>query len=139
VSQTSSGVHQRIFDGTDFESKIGYSRAVITGPWVHIAGTTGLDYQSLELPEGVIEQAEQCFRNLSGVLKRADATWADVVMVRYILARRDDFSKCWPIFREYLADVRPAATMYVAELADPKVLFEMEVIAYRDHGSTLAE
>lgn len=121
----------RIFDGTQFESEIGYARAVITGPWVHIAGTTGLNYRTLELQAGVVEQAEQCFHNVSDVLKRSKAVWSDVVLVRYIFSKREYFSECWPVFRKYFADVRPAATMWVAELADPRILFEMEVVAFR--------
>lgn len=119
----------RVFDETEYEGTIGYARAVITGPWVHIAGTTGLDYTTLELPEGIVEQTRQCFRNVEDVLRRSDATWKDVISVRYILPNRDDFKACWPVFREYFADVRPTATMFVAELADPNVLFEMEVVA----------
>lgn len=120
---------QLIFDDTTFEDEIGYSRAVITGPWVHIAGTTGLDYTTLELKEGVLEQATQCLLNIGSVLERAGAAWEDVVLVRYIFAKSDDFRPCWPLFRAQFHHIRPAATMFVAELADPRVLVEIEVIA----------
>lgn len=118
-----------VFDETELEDQIGYSRAVITGPWVHVAGTTGLDYHTMELPEGAVEQADQCLRNIGGALDRAGATWEDVVLVRYIFANRDDFKRCWPLFRERFHHVRPAATMFVAELATPQVLVEIEVVA----------
>ncbi len=130
---------RRIFDNTDFEARIGYARAVVTGPWVHLAGTTGLDYTAWELPEGVIAQATQCLRNVEHTLQRAGAAWEDVVVVRYIFANAEDFEPCWPLFRERLGHVRPAATMFVAELANPRVLFEMEVTAYIGRGSADAE
>lgn len=133
-SQPDSAIRRRIFDDTKYEAEIGYARAVITGPWVHIAGTTGLNYTNYELPEGVVPQAAQCLKNVEHTLTRAGAAWEDVVMVRYIFARAEDFEPCWPIFREHLGHVRPAATMFVAELADPRVLFEMEVTAYVGRG-----
>lgn len=124
-----------IFDETSLEDQLGYARAVITGPWVHVAGTTGLDYSTMELPEGALEQADQCLRNIDDVLSRAGATWEDVVLVRYIFANRDDFQLCWPLFRERFHHVRPAATMFVAELATPQVLVEIEVVACKGSRS----
>jgi enamine deaminase RidA (YjgF/YER057c/UK114 family) len=132
--QHDSTVRRRIFDDTTYEEEIGYARAVVTGPWIHIAGTTGIDYPTYELPEQIVPQAAQCFKNVERTLERAGAKWDDVVVVRYILARAEDFQPCWPIFREHLGHVRPAATMYVAELADPRALFELEVTAYIDRG-----
>ncbi len=131
MSDANTADRMHIFDETTFEERIGYARAVVTDGWVHVAGTTGLNYETYELPEGVVEQADQCLRNIGGVLSRAGTAWEDVVIVRYIFARRDDFESCWHLFRERFADVRPAATMFVAELADPRVLFEMEVVAYK--------
>lgn len=118
-----------ILDGSPFEERIGYARAVVTGPWIHISGTTGYDYKTLELPEGVVEQAAQCLENIGGVLERAGAAWEHVVMVRYIFAKLEDFEPCWPLFRERFHSIRPAATMFVAQLAAPEVLVEIEVVA----------
>ena len=56
---------------------------------------------------------------------------ADIVRVRYILPRREDFEPCWPVLKKYLGDVRPAATMIQAGLADPRILIEIEVTARR--------
>ena len=120
---------QLILDGSPFEDRIGYARAVVTGPWVHISGTTGYDYTTLELPEDVVDQAEQCLRNIGGVLARAGAGWEHVVQVRYIFANREDFEPCWPLFRDRFGSIRPAATMLVAGLVDPKILVEIEIVA----------
>lgn len=118
-----------ILDNSPFEDRIGYARAVVTGPWVHISGVTGYDYEALTLPNDVVAQAAQCLRNIGGVLERAGASWEDVVQVRYIFAKREDFEPCWPLFRERFGAIRPAATMFVAELVEPNILVEIEVVA----------
>jgi enamine deaminase RidA (YjgF/YER057c/UK114 family) len=120
-----------IFSGSTFEDQIGYARAVVDGDRVHISGTTGYDYSTMTLPDGVVEQAEQCLRNIGWALSEAGCTFADVVRVRYLLPDRDDFEPCWPVLRRYFADVRPAATMLVAGLADPRMKIEIEVDARR--------
>ena len=62
-------------------------------------------------------------------LAEASATFADVVRVTYILADRNDWPACWPVTRSYFADVRPASTMLMAGLQDPRMKIEIEVIA----------
>lgn len=120
-----------ILDNTPFEERIGYARAVLTGSSLHVSGTTGYDYESLRLPPDVVGQARQCLRNLGSVLARAGFDWGEVVRVTYIFKSRADFEPCWPLFREYFGDVRPAATMFVAELVDPDILVEIEITAVK--------
>jgi len=120
-----------ISSGSTFEESIGYSRAVVVGDWVHVSGTTGFDYTTMTLAEGVQAQAEQCLRNIAEALAQASCTVADVVRVRYLLPDRADFEPCWPILRRWFGEVRPAATMMVCGLADPRMLIEIEVTAQR--------
>src|SRR5262249_32088332 len=61
----------------------------------------------------------------------AGASLRDVVRVTYILPETKDFPQCWPILKKYLGDVRPAATMISAGLADPRVRIEIEGTAHR--------
>jgi enamine deaminase RidA (YjgF/YER057c/UK114 family) len=70
-------------------------------------------------------------RNVEAALTEAGATMRDIVRVCYILPRREDFEPCWPVLRRYFGDIRPAATMIVAGLADPRMKFEIEVTARR--------
>ena len=56
---------------------------------------------------------------------------ADIVRANYILPRREDFEPCWPTLKKYLGNVRPASTMIVAGLADPRMRIEIEVTARR--------
>lgn len=120
-----------ISSGSRFEAEIGYSRAVVDGKWIFVSGTTGYDYTTMTLPDGVVAQCEQTMRNIEAALKQAGASLADIVRVHYILPKREDFEPCWPTLRKYLGDIRPAATMIQAELLDPAMRIEIEVTAKR--------
>ncbi|MDC0769957.1 RidA family protein [Streptomyces sp. HD] len=124
-----------ILSGSTFEEQIGYARAVVDGDWVHVSGTTGFDYTTMTISEDVVEQAEQCLRNVGAALEEAGASFADVVRVRYLLPERADFEPCWPVLRRHFGQVRPAATMMMCGLADPRMKIEIEVYARRGGGS----
>jgi enamine deaminase RidA (YjgF/YER057c/UK114 family) len=120
-----------ILSGSPFEEQIGYARAVVDGEWVHVSGTTGFDYTTMTISDDVVEQAEQCLRNIETALSEAGCMWADVVRVRYLLPDRADFEPCWPVLRRYFGQVRPAATMLMCGLLDPRIKIEIEVDARR--------
>jgi enamine deaminase RidA (YjgF/YER057c/UK114 family) len=118
-----------ISSGSTFEQQVGYSRAVVDGEWVFVSGTTGFDYATMTIADGVVEQAEQCFRNIERALGEGGASLADVVRATYILPNAAEFAECWPVLRKYFGEVRPAATMISAGLADPRMRIEIEVTA----------
>ena len=118
-----------ISSGSEFEEKVGYSRAVVDGKTVYVAGTTGYDYATMSISEDPIEQAEQCFINIEKALLEAGSSLDDVVRVHYILPDRLDFEPCWPVLKKYLGRARPAATMFVASLVDERIKIEIEVTA----------
>jgi enamine deaminase RidA (YjgF/YER057c/UK114 family) len=120
-----------ISSGSQFEQKIGYSRAVVDGRWVFASGTTGFDYATMTISDSVVEQAEQCFRNIAAALAQAGSSLADVVRVHYMLTRREDFEPIWPVLQKYLGEVRPACTVIVTGLVDPRMLIEVEVTALK--------
>jgi enamine deaminase RidA (YjgF/YER057c/UK114 family) len=93
---------QRISSGSTFEAQIGYSRAIVAGPWVFVSGTTGFDYTNMTIADSVVEQAEQCLKNIEAALAQAGATFADVVRVTYVLPDASEFEACWPVLRKYL-------------------------------------
>jgi enamine deaminase RidA (YjgF/YER057c/UK114 family) len=124
-------MRRAISSGSSFEREIGYARAVVDGDWVFVSGTTGFDYAGMTIADDVVAQAEQCLRNIGAALAEAGAGFADVVRVRYILPDVRDFPACWPVLRRYFGDVRPAATMIAAGLADPRMKIEIEVTARR--------
>jgi enamine deaminase RidA (YjgF/YER057c/UK114 family) len=120
-----------VASGSLFETQIGYSRAVIDGEWIFVSGTTGFDYATMSISDDVVAQCRQSVRNIASALAQAGASMSDVVRVRYILPKREDFEPCWPVLKEYLGNVRPAATMIQAGLSDPRMKIEIEVTARR--------
>jgi enamine deaminase RidA (YjgF/YER057c/UK114 family) len=118
-----------ISSGSTFESEIGYSRAVVDGDWMFVSGTTGFDYMTMTISEDVAEQADQTFRNIKSAMDQAGFSLADIVRVHYLLPVAADFEKCWVVFKKHLGEIRPAATMFIAGLADPRMKIEIEVTA----------
>ena len=120
-----------ISSDSTFEQEIGYSRAVVVGDWVFVSGTTGFDYSSMSIREGLVEQTEQCLKNIASALQQAGSSLADVVRVTYVLPNGAEFPECWPVLRKYFGEVRPAAMMISAGLADPRMRIEIEVTALK--------
>ena len=120
-----------ISSGSTFEARIGYSRAVVAGPWVFVSGTTGFDYTRMTISDSVVEQTEQCLKNIQSALEQAGATMKDVVRVTYVLPDGSEFESCWPVLQRYFGEVRPAAMMISAGLADPRMKIEIEVTALK--------
>ena len=118
-----------ISSGSEFESKIGYSRAVVDGDYVFVSGTTGYNYQSMCISKNVVEQAEQCFINIRSALEQAGSAIENIVRITYILPDKRDFEVCWPVFEKWLGTVRPAATMFEAGLLGDDMKIEIQVTA----------
>lgn len=118
-----------ISSGSTFEAQIGYSRAVVDGDWVFVSGTTGFDYATMTIADDVVAQAEQCMKNIEAALAQAGASLRDVVRVNYVLPDAAQFESCWPVLRKYFGEIRPAAMMISAGLADPRMRIEIEVTA----------
>ena len=122
---------QLISSGSSFEERIGYSRAVVVGDWIFVSGTTGFDYTTMSISESLVEQTEQCLKNIEAALHQAGSGLKDVVRVTYVLPDGDEFEQCWPVLRKYFGEVRPAAMMISAGLADPRMKIEIEVTALK--------
>jgi enamine deaminase RidA (YjgF/YER057c/UK114 family) len=120
-----------ISSGSTFEQQIGYSRALVAGDWVFVSGTTGFDYATMTIADGIVEQAEQCLKNIDAALVQAGSSLRDTVRVTYVLPDAAQFEQCWPILRKYFGEVRPAAMMISAGLADPRMKIEIEVTALK--------
>ena len=120
-----------ISSGSTFEKQVAYSRAVVAGGWVLVSGTTGFDYATMSISDDILHQTEQCLRNIETALREAGSGLKDVVRVTYILPDGAEFERCWPVLRKYFGEVRPAATMISAGLADPRIKIEIEVTALK--------
>ena len=122
---------RRVSQGSPFEEAIGYSRAVVDGPWAFVSGTTGYDYATMTIAADIESQATQALANVAAALGEAGLSLDDVVRVRYYLPDRTDWPACWPIVRDAFAVARPAATMVVCGLQEEAMRIEVEVTAYR--------
>jgi len=120
-----------ISSGSPLEAAVGYSRAVVDGEWIFVAGTTGFDYARMTIAENPAEQARQAFRNIEKALAEAGAGLADVVRVRYYVPHIADWPAIIPVLGEVFGTIRPAATALVCGLVDPRMKIEIEVTARR--------
>lgn len=122
---------QRISTGSPFEATMGYSRAVVKGPWCFVSGVTGYDYTSMTMPDDIATQARNCFATIRWALERGGFDLADVVRVQYTVVDAVLVDALVPVLGEILGEVRPAATMVIAGLIRPEMKVEIEVTAFK--------
>ncbi|MDF1776413.1 MAG: RidA family protein [Rhizobiaceae bacterium] len=120
-----------ISTGSPMESAAGYSRALVQGNWCFVSGTTGYDYQSMQMPESVEAQTRNALATIENALTEAGFAVSDVVRAQYLLTDAADSGRVFPILGEFFADIRPAATMLVTGLIRPEMRIEIEVTALR--------
>jgi enamine deaminase RidA (YjgF/YER057c/UK114 family) len=124
-----------ISSGSPFEAEAGYSRAVVDGDWIFVAGTTGFDYAQMTIAGDPADQTRQAFRNIEKALAEAGARLADVVRVKYYVPDAANWPAIVPVLGEVFGTIRPAATALVCGLVDPRMKIEIEVTARRGSGS----
>jgi enamine deaminase RidA (YjgF/YER057c/UK114 family) len=113
------------------EAVVGYSRAVVAGPHVHVSGTAPIPQDGSEPPEGPYEQARLCLQIVLAALERAGARAEDVVRTRIYVVPGTDFGEVGRAHAEVFGEVRPATTgVVVAALLDPRWLVEIEAEAF---------
>jgi enamine deaminase RidA (YjgF/YER057c/UK114 family) len=128
---------ERHGSGGPYEERVGYSRVIRAGDLVVVAGTTAL------MPDGVIAgigdpymQAQQTIENIASALARVGGTLADVIRTRVFLIDTGHFEGFARAHGEAFGAIRPVnTTVVVAELADPRMLIEIEVDAYVPAGA----
>ena len=117
---------RNVSSGTDYESIVGYSRAVRTGPYVVVAGTTGAG-------EDIASQARDALRRIEIALQEVGATLSDVVRTRMYVTDISLWRDLGAVHAEAFGDVRPVTSMVeVSALISPELMVEIEVDAYLD-------
>ena len=127
---TTNGVH-RISSGSRFEPIVAYSRAVVAGPYVEVAGTT-----AAHAGDTPYAQAKGALEIIGTALAEAGVTFADVVRTRIFVTDISQWEEVGRAHGEVFGDIRPVTTMVeVAALIDPAMLVEIEATAYRGLSS----
>ena len=120
---------KRISTGSPFEAIFGYSRAVRHEDTVYVSGTTGYDYQTMNMPEGVGAQAQNALQTIARALKDLGSDISDVVRVTYYVGDRSYVSEVVAAVGPVFKDIRPAATMVIVQMIEEAMKVEIEVTA----------
>jgi len=117
-------MRQNISSGSAWEPKLGYSRAVKVGPYIHVAGTTGPGADAATQTRAALE-------TIKGALEKAGAGMQDVVRTRLFVTDISQWEAIGKVHGEYFGDIRPAMAMVqVVKLIDPSLFVEIEADAY---------
>lgn len=108
-----------------------FSPAIKTDQYIFVSGQAGFcDPKTGEEIQGIEAQTKQTLENMKEVLEAADSSLSGVVKVTVFLRNADDFDKMNEVYQNYFVKDYPARSTVVAGLALPKMLVEMECIAY---------
>lgn len=122
---------ERVSSDTEWERRVGYSRAVRAGSHVHVSGTTATDEAGDVVGEGdPYAQARRALENVERALERTDASLDDVVRTRIFTTDIREWEAIGDAHAEAFGDVRPATSMVeVRRLVSPELLVEIEAVA----------
>lgn len=127
----------KVKTGSRFEEIASYSRVVAVDNLIHVSNTAGRNPDTQDIPEDVIEQTEQVFRNIERALAAVDASLADVVMSRVFIQNPEDTPKVMEFIGTKFRGINPATTVTCPPLGSTVYKVELEVTAYR--GAAKAE
>lgn len=117
--------------GSKFEEKASYSRLVAVDNWIYVSNTAGRNPETQLIPEDVIEQAHQVFKNIEAALAAVDASLADVVCSRVFIQDPQDVPRVMEFIGEKFRGIDPASTVTCPPLGSTVYKVELEVTAYR--------
>jgi len=122
---------ERYDSGTEWESTVGYSRAIRTGDEIHVSGTTATDDDGqVVAPDDPYAQTVRAIENVETALSALDAALSDVVRTRLFVTDIDDWEAIGRAHGDVFGDVQPATTMVQVErLIDPEMVVEIEAVA----------
>jgi enamine deaminase RidA (YjgF/YER057c/UK114 family) len=119
-----------ITSGSPYEPIVGFSRAVVAGRHVFVAGTAPTMPDEGAPPPDTYGQMRRVLEIIFGALDEAGAGPEHVVRTRVFLTPEADFDEAARAHGEVFSEIRPASSIvFVSGLADPRWLVEMEAQA----------
>jgi enamine deaminase RidA (YjgF/YER057c/UK114 family) len=121
---------RRISGHSPYEGAFGFSRAVVCGDRVLVAGTAPIAADGSPPPADPYAQARLCLDLIGEALGKAGSSLEQVTRTRIFLTRADYWPEVARAHGEVFASVRPAASaVVVSSLLDPAWLVEIEAEA----------
>jgi enamine deaminase RidA (YjgF/YER057c/UK114 family) len=123
---------RRVSSGAVWEPVVGYSRAVAAGDFVLVSGCTSIDGADFVHPGDAYAQTKQAIANVRAALEELGTGLADVVRTRVYVTDISRWQEYGRAHGEAFAAVTPATSMIqISALIDPRMLVEVEAVAYR--------
>ena len=122
---------QTVSTGTEWESHVGYSRAVRLGPHVYVSGTTAIGEEgAFTGSDDPYKQTIQALENIEKALQGVNTGMSDVVRTRMYVTDIDNWEEIGRAHGEVFSEICPATSMVeVNQLIEPEMLVEIEVDA----------
>ena len=123
---------KKISSGGPWEASIGYSRAVVAGPYIHVSGSTATIDGVLQHEGDAYGQTKVAFQVIEKALAEGGHSLSDVVRTRLYLANQEDMEAVGKAHGELFSSIRPAAAMLAGiRFINPAMLVEIEVDSYK--------
>ena len=123
---------KKISSGGPWEASIGYSRATVAGPYIHVSGSTATVDGNLQHEGDAYSQTKVAFGVIEKALAEGGHSLSDVVRTRMYLANEQDMDAVGRAHGELFSDIRPAATILAGiKFINPLMLVEIEVDSYK--------
>ncbi len=128
---TKKPTRKHVNTGSEWETKFGYSRAVAQGDFCFVSGTTGTNYETGKMPEKAAQQARNAITTIDGALRACGFEMGHVVRVQYTVSDREVIVQIQPELQRAFGDIKPAATLVIADLIEENMKIEIEVTAFK--------
>ena len=108
-----------------------FSNCLKVGGIAYVAGQTGQDPTTNQVPADGYAQAQNIFRKLIALVEAAGGTVADIVKLTVFVTDADQIPHVGRARTEVFSGYFPASTLVqVASLFDPALKIEMECVAH---------
>jgi enamine deaminase RidA (YjgF/YER057c/UK114 family) len=125
---------RNISSGSPYEPVVGFSRAVVVGDTVHVSGTAPVMPDGGDPPPDAYGQARRCLEIIVDALREAGSGPEDVVRTRTFITAAEHWEEVGRAHGEVFGEIRPASTMVVTQLLDPRWFVEIEAEAILPAG-----